>query len=156
MHTPGEPMIRLFRKQRCLKAALKRFNLDTFSDVSKGVDQARSDLASIQSQLLSSPSVALMSREKLAVEKLVTLQKAEESFFRQKARIRHISEGDFNTSYFHRSVKVRTAFNTIRQIRSTSGVTLTDPVLIVDEFVSSMKDCWGQRILQLFPLQLIP
>ncbi|CAN1301928.1 hypothetical protein LINPERPRIM_LOCUS25202 [Linum perenne] len=144
-------MLRMFRKQKCLQSALKRFNLDIFSDISKRVTQASSDLASIQSQLLSHPSGALMSSEKLAVENSITLQKAEESFFRQKARIRNISEGDSNTNYFHRSVKVRTAFTTIRQIWSTLGVTLTDPVLIVSEFVNFYKGLLGTEDPSIVP-----
>ncbi|CAN1293082.1 LINE-1 retrotransposable element ORF2 protein [Linum perenne] len=144
-------MLRLFRKQRGLKSALKRFNSSTFSDISKRVTQASLDLASIQVQLLSTPSESLISREKQAVERLLSFQKAEESFFRQKARIRSISEGDSNTSYFHRSVKVRTAFTTIRQIQSASGVTLTDPVFIVNEFVSFYKGLLGTEDVSIVP-----
>ncbi|GAV60987.1 hypothetical protein CFOL_v3_04515, partial [Cephalotus follicularis] len=45
----------------------------------------------------------------------------EEAFFKQKSRIHWLKEGDSNTAYFHRMVKVRQSKNHIVRIRDEAG-----------------------------------
>ncbi|CAN1304339.1 Transposon TX1 uncharacterized 149 kDa protein [Linum perenne] len=149
--TAGDPMLRLFRKQRSLKPILRMFNRTHFSDIYVRVKQAASSLAAVQFQLLSNPSCELVLEEKEATSVLLSLQLAEEHFLRQKSRIREVSEGDSNMSFFHRSVKVRNAFNTIRQITSRDGLLLTEPSAVVSEFVSFYKGLLGTADVSVSP-----
>ena len=51
--------------------------------------------------------LTLCMRERVGVRKYTTTIMAEESFFKQKARIQWLSLGNQNTSYFHKSVNGR-------------------------------------------------
>ncbi|CAN1346105.1 Galactose-binding lectin [Linum perenne] len=62
----------------------------------------------------------------------------EESFFRQKSRVIWISEGDKNTSYFHKSMKARQARNFISSIKGTDGILCTTVDQIAAEAVMSL------------------
>ncbi|CAN1345714.1 Transposon TX1 uncharacterized 149 kDa protein [Linum perenne] len=136
-------MLCLFRKQKRIKSSLKALNRTHFSDITRRVEEASAELSFIQSQLLMNPMGDLMAKEKVAVQTLLDYQSAEESFLRQKARIRSLADGDKNTQFFHRSVKVRTAFNTIHQIDNSAGTPITDPISIVKEFVSFYESLLG-------------
>ncbi|CAN1303427.1 Transposon TX1 uncharacterized 149 kDa protein, partial [Linum perenne] len=146
-----DPVLNLFRNQKNLKVALKAFNSTTFSDISVRVKSAVLALADVQLRLLSSPSSELVAEEILAISNLLSLQQVEEGFLRQKARIRYIAEGDQNSSFFHRSVKVRTTFNTIRHITSSDGHTIVDPDGIVAEFVGFYKNLLGTENSSVVP-----
>ncbi|CAN1261908.1 LINE-1 retrotransposable element ORF2 protein [Linum perenne] len=132
-------MLLLFRKQRGLKIHLKEFNRLHFGNVSQRVQDASDKLACIQFQLLNAPSSDLVAKERDAITELLAYQKAEEGFLKQKARIRGITEGDQNTRFFHRSVTIRNSFNLVSQITDSDGHIISDPDLIVSEFISYYK-----------------
>ncbi|XP_031252301.1 uncharacterized protein LOC116110228 [Pistacia vera] len=82
----GNPMYRLVSKLKALKVELKRLNRKEFWNISERVKFARDDLAQVQERLVVDPvDGALLQEEKLKVEKMVKLSKAEESLAKQKS-----------------------------------------------------------------------
>ncbi|CAN1339977.1 hypothetical protein LINPERPRIM_LOCUS38700 [Linum perenne] len=93
--------------------------------------------------MLSRSASDLIPKEQAAISELLSLQKAEESFLKQKSRVKDVTDGDQNTRYFHLSSKVRTTYNTIRHITTSTGKVLTDPDEIVGKFVGFYKSLLG-------------
>jgi hypothetical protein len=70
-----------------LKKVLGRLNKEHFSDISERVRVARENLTRIQNLLHTNPSDSGLWKEEVeAVRDYSNLRRAEESFFRQKAR----------------------------------------------------------------------
>ena len=104
----GCPMYQLCCKLRKLKRELKLFNKTYFSNISDRVKDAKEQMDKAQQELHTAPEIqTLRMRERDAVCNYTATVRAEESFFKQKARIQWLSLGDQNTSYFHKSVNGR-------------------------------------------------
>ena len=92
-----------------LKQELKHFNKTHFSNISDRVKDAKDQMDKAQQELHTAPeNPTLRMRERDAVRNYASTVRAEESFFKQKARIQWLSLGDQNTSYFHKSVNGKT------------------------------------------------
>ena len=63
----------------------------------------------------------LCMRERDVVRNYASTVRAEESFFKQKARIQWLSLGDQNTSYFHKSVNGRQNRNKLLSVTRADG-----------------------------------
>ncbi|KAG7578318.1 hypothetical protein ISN45_Aa03g025130 [Arabidopsis thaliana x Arabidopsis arenosa] len=120
----GSPVIalkdfcfRLKKMKRPLKLMMKR----NFSDLEKRVLEAHSTLKSLQLISFNDPSPLNIQNESSAKDIWSHLCLAEESFFRQKSRIRWLGEGDFNTSFFHCVTTARNAGNAIRHLLKPDG-----------------------------------
>lgn len=92
--------------------------------------EANSLLQLAQFQVLTQPTAANMLEEKRLQERWEFLRTIEESYFRQCSRINWLSEGDHNTTFFHRLSQVRNAMNSICCFTLASGETISDPVLM--------------------------
>ena len=104
---------------------------NSFSDISAKMNDARIALLQIQKSLLQQQGDdVLKSQEKLALEWLILLSNAEESFLKQKSRIQWIKEGDSNSKFFHHTLKARVNRNKITSILLDSGEHLHDPQAI--------------------------
>ncbi|XP_039159633.1 uncharacterized protein LOC120289171 [Eucalyptus grandis] len=78
----------------------------------------------------------------------------EESFFRQKSKIKWLKEGDRNTKFFHHSVNKRYPRNRILSVMDTSGILVSDPAMVQHTFVSHFQELVAPRTLPLRPLLL--
>jgi len=79
-----------------------------FSNISDRVKDAKNEMDKAQQALHTAhenPTLCIQERD--VVCKYASTVRAEESFFKQKARIQWLSLGDQNTSYFHKSVNGR-------------------------------------------------
>ena len=135
----GSPIFCLVRKLKGLKAALKHLNKTEFVSISERTQEARASLLQIQRRLHQlQGDENLKYQEKHALDKLLLFSRAEESFLKQKSRIRWIKEGDSNSRFFHHSVQARFNQNKIISIVLDSGERIHDPVAIhaavVDHF----------------------
>lgn len=74
------------------------------------------------------------------------LRSQEESFFRQKARIRWLKEGDRNTKFFHQYVSKRHLRNRILSVVDSSGNQITEPQLVQQHFVEHFHDFLKPRM----------
>uniref|UniRef100_A0A0D3E0K9 Uncharacterized protein n=1 Tax=Brassica oleracea var. oleracea TaxID=109376 RepID=A0A0D3E0K9_BRAOL len=92
---------------------------------------------------LQSPTPLLFQQERDLHQKWLFLRQIEESYFRQKSRINWLSEGDFNTTFFHRMCQVRESYNAIRSFLSSNGILVTDPMEMSELAVEHFKAILG-------------
>jgi len=98
----GVPMFRFVSKLKALKGWLKQLNRISFANISERTSQAREVLNQTQVDLILDPtSEVLADLERVQHRSFLELRSQDESFFRQKARIRWLKEGDRNTKFFH-------------------------------------------------------
>lgn len=90
----GVPMFKLVSKLKMLRVQLKLLNQDAFSNISARTAEARESLRATQTDLQSNPSsLALAELERSQRRMFVDLRNHEESYYRQKSRIRWLKEG---------------------------------------------------------------
>jgi hypothetical protein len=78
----------------------------------------------------------LCMREKDVVCKYASTVSAEESFFKQKARIKWLSLGDQNTSYFHKSINRRQNRNKLLSLTREDGEVVKGHEVVKSEVVA--------------------
>ncbi|XP_030440998.1 uncharacterized protein LOC115663090 [Syzygium oleosum] len=140
-HIVGTPMYMICCKLRVLKAKLKHLNRSSFSAISTRTEQARSDLYAIQVALEHHPfDQSLLDREVEYIRSFSALRLQEESFFRQKFRIRWLKERDMNTKFFHHFVNKRRLQNRILSVSADDGVLLTDPQAVRNHIVGHFQE----------------
>lgn len=74
------------------------------------------------------------------------LRSKEESFFRQKSRVKWLEEGDRNTKFFHHYIKKRQIRNRILSVMDASGFQITEPELVHQHFVRHYQDLLSPRL----------
>ena len=139
----GNPMSTLHQKMKKLKASLRSFNKFKYADISGKVKEKRRELAEVQLQNLSTPTPGLVELEKILNLELHELLLAEESFFKQKSRIKWIQKGDMNTQFFHRMTAARQKQMTISTLIDSQGRKLTTYSQITNEAVSYFQQLLG-------------
>ncbi|GKV27353.1 hypothetical protein SLEP1_g36534 [Rubroshorea leprosula] len=77
------------------------------------------------------------------VQKVATPQLAEESFYRQKSRIKWLQEGDSNTTYFYKVVKVRRGKSVIKELYTKDNKRLTTVFSMENEAVRFYQELFG-------------
>ncbi|OMO60226.1 reverse transcriptase [Corchorus capsularis] len=141
----GNPMSRLFNKLKNLKPHLTNFNREHFGNLPQKVVEKKAEIVVLQRNLLTSPDTNLVQRHKAAVNDFHELQKAVESYYRQKSRILWLQEGDLNTGFFHKTMKIRHNRNTIKLLYSENGDRLDTYEAIRDEAVNYYKSFLGKK-----------
>ncbi|KAL3733326.1 hypothetical protein ACJRO7_022799 [Eucalyptus globulus] len=127
----GVAMFKLVSKLKVLKNRLKQLNREEFSNISVRTAEAREALRLAQLDLHLDPTNSDFAHLEKAHRKLfVNLRRDEESFYRQKSRIRWLKEGDRNTKFFHNSVKRRQLRNRILSVKDSSGALISDPLAV--------------------------
>ena len=140
----GNPMRRLHTKLKRLKADLKIFNQTHFGGISLKVTEKRKELAGIQVLLMNNVnSSELIELEKSVNLELHDLLLAEEWFYKQKARVNWINEGDQNTKFFQKTVAANQSRSTIKSLTTAAGVKLTTFTQISEEAVSFFQKLIG-------------
>lgn len=74
---------------------------------------------------------------------LKELLEVEESFLRQKLRIKCLREGDQNANYFYRVVEARISINRIQTVLSSDGILIIDEVAVRNEILGYFKGLLG-------------
>lgn len=82
------------------------------------------------------------------------LAHAEESFFRQKSRLRWLMEGDANTGFFHKSVLANLAKNIIHYLRDDFNLKVSDPADIKNMILSYHTYLLGTKNAYVLPLSV--
>lgn len=94
----GVSMYKLVANLKMLKQELEKLNKTYFYDISSQVDECKKAVYDLQIRLQQEPmNEMLMSAERKQVSLLKSLMVAEESFYKQKARIQWLKVGDCNT-----------------------------------------------------------
>ncbi|CAL1356590.1 unnamed protein product [Linum trigynum] len=89
----GYPYYILYGKLQSVKQGLKKLNRDEYSDITGRVKQATIALEVAQMAVLTDPKEEHVKAEKEFCLEYTALKKAEELYYKQKARMRAIKEG---------------------------------------------------------------
>lgn len=134
-------MFILYVKLKLVKAKLKSLNKESYSDISTRTASAREALNAMQEAFHLDPfNLDLAAKERECINTFLNLHLQEESFYKQKSRIKWLEEGDLNTKFFHHSVNKRHLLNRILSLRDDAGNTVQEPPLIQQLVVSHLRD----------------
>lgn len=136
-------MYRLSKKLKAPKPVIREFNKDNYSNLEKRVRKAHAILLKHHERTLANLSIVNATRELHAQRKWQTLVRAEEAFFYQKSRITWLSDGDSNTSFFHRIASTRKAINHIHFIQNEDDSRIVSQQGIKDHCVDYFADLLG-------------
>lgn len=109
----GTDQFKLVRSLKLLKWPLRRLNKRHFSGITQRVKAQRDRVDELQRRLLTSPDTSTAREEHLEHDKLNTLLKAEEKYYKQRSRVRWAEVGDRNTPFYHRMVSHHASKNHI-------------------------------------------
>lgn len=99
-------MYQLCMKLRKLKAELKKFNKEFFSNLPSRVVQAKEKMENVQRLIQLSPlNVNFHHEESVAVKEYGDLSRAEESFLKQKSLVQWLNIFNKNSKFFFKAVK---------------------------------------------------
>ena len=123
----GTDQFKLVRSLKLLKWPLRRLNKRHFSGITQRVKAQRDRVDELQRRLLTSPDTSTAREEHLERDKLNTLLKAEEKYYKQRSRVRWAEVGDRNTPFYHRMVSHHASKNHIHFLQDGND------------------NCWGQN-----------
>jgi hypothetical protein len=138
------PMYQLCCKLRKLKQELKLFNMTHFSNISDRVKDAKDEEDKAQQALHTAhENPTLCNRKRDAIRNYASIVRAEESFFKQKARIQWLSLGDQNTSYFHKLVNGRQNRNKLLSLTREDGEVAKGHEAVKSEVIAYFQHVLG-------------
>lgn len=135
-------------KQKSVKGVLKQLNRENFSNIKVRILEKNSLLCDVQVRALRTPTPHLFDEERQLHQKWLFLRQIEECYIRQKSRVNWLNEGHQNTAYFFRIFQTRASYNTIQSFMMSSGVLLTDPLLMSRHAVIHFRNLLGPDLLQ--------
>lgn len=97
-------------KLKQLKIDLKKWNNETFGNIHTRVASAKDSLLKVQLEIdsLGYNDIRTAAEAQAQVDMFDAL-KYEESYWKEKSRVKWLAEGDKNTSFFHKIAKQRSA-----------------------------------------------
>lgn len=136
----GSPLKILHQKLKNLKEPLRKLNNEYFSNISDRVEAARKDLENTQKALMQSPyDTELQQREKNELAIYADLLYAEETHYKEKARVKWLKDGDKNSKFFQRMVKSHQVRNCILRIQNDEGEWIEGEKAVKVEIVDFYK-----------------
>ncbi|GJY29596.1 RNA-directed DNA polymerase, eukaryota, reverse transcriptase zinc-binding domain protein [Tanacetum coccineum] len=148
----GFHMFRVVKKLKSLKKPLRKLLYDK-GNLHDNVNKLRIEMERVQTDLDLDPSNHdLRDEEAVYVRAFTEALIMEERFLKQKAKVEWLNVRDFNSAYFHKSVKRRTSRNRIDVVTDLSGDLITGDG-VPAAFVSYYEAFLGQQgITSLFDL----
>lgn len=114
---------------------------ETFGEVDQKVKQAKDKVLKREVAYVNDPSKKnkiLLCKSKQELDDRLQI---EELYWRQKANIKWVNEGDMNTKFFHQNVsQYRSQKLCIHLIRSLQGQFLTNPIPIKEEGINYFRE----------------
>lgn len=137
----------LCKKLKALKYALKILNRREFSHISEQAAAARIKLEEAHQRWHDSPlDASLVQMADRAKTQVLFLDKAEKSFYYQKAKCLSIRDGDRSTKFFQSLSKWNAKRNYIAFIAKQDGSLTTSSTEVLDEFGHYYRDLLGTRV----------
>ncbi|XP_027069890.2 uncharacterized protein [Coffea arabica] len=154
----GSPLQVLASKLRNVKNALKQWSMTTFGDIFEGVRSAERVVTESETAYDLDPTEQRRSELHHARARLRRALVVEEGFWRQKARVKWLSDGDRNTKYFHSLVTERRRRAVIHRVRGTAGEWIEGECQIGEAAVGFFKDLFTAEgdLPSLTGLEIIP
>jgi hypothetical protein len=142
----GCPMYQLCCKLRKLKQELKLFNMTHFSNISDRVKDAKDEMDKVQQAMhIAHGNTTLCMRERDVVRNYASIIRVEESFFKQKGRIKWLRLGDQNTSFFHKSVNGRHNRNRLLSVTREDAEVIEGHKAIKSEAIAYFQSVLGVK-----------
>lgn len=133
-------------KLKRLKCCLRFWNVEVFGHLSAKLSAAQARIEEVQGELADSgPIDSLHIQEKEALEHYNSILDQEATFLRQKSRSSWLQDGDRNTAFFHRSLKVTKGHGGIASLLINDELT-GDRTLIRDHVVSYYEGLFRQDV----------
>lgn len=129
---------------------LKQLNQQNYSNISKRVLEAREELVCVQARLFTSPvDEDLCTQEKLLVQKYIELRNAEESFIKQRSRVKWLALGDWGPQHeiFSPEAMHSQSQDSIVSFQNDAGVILEDPGEVKSDILAHYQVCWVPLLL---------
>nr|XP_027083663.1 uncharacterized protein LOC113705962 [Coffea arabica] len=117
----GPPLQVLYCKLKRLRGSIREWSRRVFGDIFQTVRQKEEEVRLAEVRVESDDSDAARVHLHLAKGQLRAAMRVEELFWKQKARVRWLQEGDRNTKFFHSVVKNRRVRSVIHRIRNGQG-----------------------------------
>ena len=133
----------LGQRLKNVKKACRDLNKRGFSNIQQQAKEAMVGLQDVQSRLLVAPSDTLFREEFLARKKWKFFENAEKIFYKRKSRVRWLSHGDSNTTFYHKTVSAHQARNAIRMLINEVGERVVEDIGIKQLAVSFYEDLLG-------------
>lgn len=136
-----DPISMCIRKLKRLKVRLKEWNTQTFGNIFVRLEVQRQELVQVQSRDHSlSEEAEHMTKEKELMMEINEILKQQHQLLLQKSRATWLVDGDRNTAFFHRVLRVSRAKSDLSSIM-IDGVLCEDATLIsnhIQEFYKSL------------------
>ncbi|XP_026442378.1 uncharacterized protein LOC113341879 [Papaver somniferum] len=124
-------------KLKRLKATMKLWNKTVFGNVNTRFKQAQLKFEVASRNSDEDPhDVAKLNVMKNALVAVQDVRMQQHIMLKKKSRNKWLLEGSSNTSYFHSTINIRRSANTISELVSEDGLTISDPDQIRDHVVS--------------------
>ena len=131
----------LSRKLDKTRTVLEAWSSEKFGGLRKEIDKVSAQLASFLDESLSAEVVD--SRTTLKT-KLYDLLQKEHTFWRQRAKVFWLRDGDLNTKFFHQKTKNRKKKNSIHGLFNSAGVWCSSPLNIETIVISYFRELFTQ------------
>nr|GEU52723.1 hypothetical protein [Tanacetum cinerariifolium] len=139
----GFYMFRVVKKLKSLKKPIRKLLYDK-GNLHDNVNKLRIEMARVQQDLDVDPTNQdLRDEEDVYVRAFTEALIMEERFLKQKAKIEWLKVGDYNSAYFHKSVRGRTSRNRIDVVTDFGGDLVTSDG-VPAAFVSHYEAFLGQ------------
>ncbi|KAK9279089.1 hypothetical protein L1049_012764 [Liquidambar formosana] len=123
----GCPMFILQGKLKLLKQRLKVWNKEVFGNIDDRVKSLQTSLYEVQQEIdCLGSNDGLLEKEASIQSLLFEALRIQETFWKDKSKLRWLADGDRNSSIFHSFAKVRAAKNNLGAIRNGDNI-LQDP-----------------------------
>ncbi|XP_062028868.1 uncharacterized protein LOC133744853 [Rosa rugosa] len=139
----GCPMYVTLQKLKALKLCLKHWNYSVFGNVHRFLEEARAKLADIQQTISSNGfSEHLFAAEVEAKTAVLDATRRQEAFWRDRAKVQWLTDGDKCTSFFHAYARNKTARARINCLHDGHSL-LTDLEDISNHVVTFYQSLYG-------------
>ncbi|XP_027183870.1 uncharacterized protein LOC113782162 [Coffea eugenioides] len=143
---PGSPLKVLSEKLRKMKQALRQWSRSSFGDIFLEIRSAEQKVAEAELAHDDNPSEELLIQLHKARARLRNALVVEEEYWKQKARVKWLADGDRNTAFFHSVVTERRRKSVIHRIRRTNGDWVDDEASICNEAVSFFQGLFTEEV----------
>ncbi|XP_071928018.1 uncharacterized protein [Coffea arabica] len=153
----GSPMRALCSKLLATRKAIQTWNKEHFGNVIDNVRSAEMAVQRAEEVVDQDDSEECQIELKKAQAELRYALSIEEQFWRQKARVKWLRQGDTNSKYFHAIVRQRRAQAMIHRIKKANGVWVDNEADIASEATTYFSELFSDSLgSSADMLQLIP
>ncbi|VFQ72006.1 unnamed protein product [Cuscuta campestris] len=142
VHT-GRGMHGLYLKLQATQKSLSSWSKNTYGNLFNNVKLAEEECTKAEEDYEGNPNSDTRSTSGKSKAHLLQCIQTEESFWKQKANAKWITQGDANTSFFHAACRARWRKNHIHSILSSQGIQVTNEAEILEVGATYFQDLFS-------------